>query len=223
MSFLIYSLGLEQSYHKDFIEHSKFYNYQYYKFDTFEDMCIAIKQTTQKTVVIINIDMYGTQGFEYCAHLRIRPNTYVMFASTDNKPKQRVRWLNIGASTNLCLPFFVQEVIYRSIQLTTTHSNSVVTDSNFILDLHTHKVFYKGEKIKLTCKQFDLLVYLIEHRNRVISREEALAYAFHSESCQNIRSIDTIVKRLRLIIDPKQIMSVRGCGYQYIENPLNTD
>ena len=84
------------------------------------------------------------------------------------------------------------------------------------LDENTHTVFYKGEKITLTQKEFALLALLFENRGSPISREEALRSVF-SDAGASTNVVDVYVNYLRAKIDHKFgvriISTVRGCGY----------
>jgi DNA-binding response OmpR family regulator len=84
------------------------------------------------------------------------------------------------------------------------------------LDENTHTVYYKGEKIALTQKEFALLALLFENRGSPISREEALHTVF-SDAGASTNVVDVYVNYLRAKIDHKFgvriISTVRGCGY----------
>jgi DNA-binding response OmpR family regulator len=84
------------------------------------------------------------------------------------------------------------------------------------LDENTHTVYYKGEKIALTQKEFALLALLFENRGSPISREEAL-YTVFSDAGASTNVVDVYVNYLRAKIDHKFgvriISTVRGCGY----------
>lgn len=84
------------------------------------------------------------------------------------------------------------------------------------LDENTHTVYYKGEKISLTQKEFLLLALLYENRGTPISREEALRTVF-ADAGANTNVVDVYVNYLRAKIDHKfsvrMISTVRGCGY----------
>jgi DNA-binding response OmpR family regulator len=84
------------------------------------------------------------------------------------------------------------------------------------LDENTHTVYYKGEKIALTQKEFALLALLFENRGSPISREEALHTVF-SDAGASTNVVDVYVNYLRAKIDHKFgvriISTIRGCGY----------
>ena len=85
------------------------------------------------------------------------------------------------------------------------------------IDVSSHIAAYDGTELDLTKKEFDLLVYLIENRNKVVSREQALDAVWGYDFIGNTNVVDVYIRYLRAKIDDafgiKLIETVRGFGY----------
>jgi len=92
------------------------------------------------------------------------------------------------------------------------------------VDFRRKEVTRKGQPIELSAREFQLLSYLIAHREAAISREELLDKVWGYQSMPNTRTVDVHVAQLRQKLEdnPKEaryIVTVYGCGYKFVPSP----
>ena len=113
-------------------------------------------------------------------------------------------------------PFAIEELLAR-IRVNLKKKTNVFELGKLKIDVSSHVASYDGNALDLTKKEFDLLVYLVEHRNKVISREQALDAVWGYDFIGNTNVVDVYVRYLRSKIDDaygvKLIETVRGFGY----------
>lgn len=174
-------------------------------------------------LVLLDIMLPGTDGLSILHTLRETPRTSalpVILLTAKTAEYDKVRGLDDGADDYLCKPFGVMElisrikaVLRRTAPLPTTNSISL---GNITLDTARHTVEAAGEPVILTLKEFDLLHYLMENANIVLTREQIMesvwGFGFEGES----RTVDMHIKTLRqkLGTPSAQIQTVRGVGYK---------
>ncbi len=218
MSFNIIGLGIEKQTIAEIKEKAEFSSCKYFEHKSCEQLRKFCKRDNMPLVAVINIDVYGKQAFTLCAELRERPNTYILFASRSNEPGDRVRWLSLGANSNITIPFYADELIHRATQLVAADNRTIISDKNFTILLKQREVYYNARYVSMTPKAYNLLIYLLDNSGRVISREEILENVFHVEHYLSNRAVDTIVKQLRRAVGFEVLETIRGIGYRYDEN-----
>ena len=86
------------------------------------------------------------------------------------------------------------------------------------VDTGSHQVYKDGEKVYLTAKEFALLVFFLKNKNKAFSRTEILEMVWRvSNDSVDTRSVDTLVKKLRAKLLLTSIFSIRGVGYEWVE------
>ncbi len=93
------------------------------------------------------------------------------------------------------------------------------------IDFSTYEVFVRGKSVKLTLKEFELLRFLVQNPNRVLSRDQLLDRVWGGETYVTPRTVDVHIRRLRKAIEkddskPKWILTLRGVGYKFDEKAL---
>ena len=174
-------------------------------------------------VIVSDIMMPGISGLDMCKSLRAQSiQTPVLFlsalATTDNK----VEGLEIGADDYLVKPFEFKELVARIKTLSkrnkpTNLSEKTLTVKDLIMNLEARSVKRAGKSIELTAREFDLLQYFIENKNRVISKKELNenVWDIHFDTGTNV--IEVYVNYLRNKVDKefsiKLIHTVHSKGY----------
>jgi two-component system response regulator VanR len=142
----------------------------------------------------------------------------IILTALDDEVDQ-IEGLDIGADDYITKPFSIGVVLKRLEKILSRVSDKprevVVGDIMIIED--ALEIYYKEEKIDLTVKEFQILLYLIENKNRVVSREQIIehvwGYQFHGETS----NITTHIKNIRNKIDFDNIKAIKGIGYKYVE------
>jgi len=174
-------------------------------------------------VIVSDIMMPGISGLEMCKSLRAQAiETPILFLSALSTTDNKVEGLEIGGDDYLAKPFEFKELVARIKTLnkrfqgsTTTKNLLVIKD--LVLNLESRSVKRAGTDIELTAREFDLLHYFIENKNRVISKRELNenVWDIHFDTGTNV--IEVYVNYLRNKVDrgfdTKLIHTVHSKGY----------
>lgn len=172
-------------------------------------------------VIVLDLMLPGRSGLEIVSELRRSRQTPVLMISARGETESRVEGLDRGADDYLPKPFSLEEFLARIRAMrrrATAQTPTQLACGDLALDLVTHKVTRKGQKIVLTNREFALLEHLVRHQGKTLSKtsiaEQVWGYRFDWES--NI--IEVFINQLRNKIDrdfePKLIHTVRGVGYK---------
>jgi DNA-binding response OmpR family regulator len=139
----------------------------------------------------------------------------------------RVAGLELGADDYITKPFALRELVARVRAVLRRGANGSAAKSapmsyagkNLIADFDAVSVAVDGAQIRLTRREFELLRYLVENRNRVISRDRLLERVWGWDESVETRSVDVHIGRLRskLGTASRQIETVIGLGYRFID------
>ncbi len=188
------------------------------------------------SLMIVDIMMETLSGFDFAK--RVRNNTAtenipIIFCSALNGEDDTVMGLNIGADDYITKPFVISEVLARvravlrrshaSRQWAYNVSKSIyepdITFHNLRIDRNEKLCYLNGEEVNLTKTEFDILLFLLTHRNRIYSREEIIRQVWSNDVVVTNRTIDTNIARLRKKIGEysNNIVTRLGFGYGFKE------
>jgi len=187
---------------------------------------MARLQTEEFALAIFDVGLPDGNGFDLCRQLRRFSNLPVIFLTAHGDEIDRIVGLEIGADDYVTKPFSPREVvarvgvILRRLTATVDASSSLQlqTASGFELDSEAGRIRYCGKFLDLTRYEFLLLKLLIEHPERIFSREQLLARIWNDPAEVFDRTVDTHIKTLRAklrAMEPDQdaIRTHRGLGY----------
>ena len=149
----------------------------------------------------------------------------IIFLSAKNRQEDIIEGFVAGADDYVTKPFSMEELLFRieAILRRTGVSQAIVKEvyklGNFTFDSLKQILGYKGEDIKLTTKESDLLDLLYRHRNTILERNYALRTIWIDDNYFNARSMDVYISKLRRYLnqDPSlKILNVHGKGYKLI-------
>ena len=180
-------------------------------------------------VILLDIMLPDIDGFELLQYTRFKENhTPIIVLSALNETDDKVKALEYGADDYLSKPFHFKELISRIHALTRRFKQSYNEASNVLwcgdlkLYVDEHRVIRGEKEIKLTLQEFKLLKYLMENKNRIMSRTQILDAVWGYNYDTNTNVIDVYISYLRTKIDaddlPKLIETVKGVGYR-IQTP----
>lgn len=175
-------------------------------------------------VILLDIMLPDIDGIELLQYIRYRKiHTPVLILSALGEPDDKVKALDYGADDYLAKPFHFKELISRINALTRRTKLSYDTPSNVLecddlkLYIDQHRVERNEKEIKLTFQEFKLLQYLMEHKNKVLSRTQILDTVWGLNYDTNTNVVDVYISYLRNKIDSeyneKLIETVKGVGY----------
>jgi DNA-binding response OmpR family regulator len=193
----------------------------------------ALKAVTDRVpdLVILDLNLPILSGIEVCRILRTRPDTAhipIIMLTARASEADRVTGLEIGADDYIVKPFSPRELAARVRAVLrrdrANHPSGVASapvyhGKHLLADFDAVSVSVDGEPIRLTRREFELLRYLVENRNRVLSRDRLLERVWGYDQSIETRSVDVHIGRLRgkLGAAAGQIETVVGLGYRFVE------
>ena len=187
------------------------------------------KATKEKfALIILDVMLPKKTGFEVCRQLRQAGiDTAILMLTAKTQVVDRVVGLKLGADDYLTKPFDPAELLARveALLRRVNKENRVnVRSINFgdvQIDFERAEVRKAGQPLALAAKELQLLRYLVNHRDRVVPREEILQQVWEYDSEISSRTIDVHIAWLRQKLDnpqnPKFIQTVRGKGYRFTQ------
>jgi two-component system OmpR family response regulator len=172
--------------------------------------------------VVLDLMLPGRSGMEVLASLRAaKPNLPVIVLTARGEIEDRVAGLDAGAVDYLVKPFSLAELLARVRAHLRSASQGVGTTlraGDIEVELLTRRVRRAGESVQLSTTEFELLVYLLRHRGRVLSREQILSavWGYQHDPATNIVDvyIGYLRRKLRQTDSPAPIHTVRAVGYR---------
>lgn len=170
--------------------------------------------------IILDIMMPNLNGFDTIKAIKRYKNIPVIIMSARTEESDKLHGFDLGADDYVCKPFSPREIMARvKAILNRTGVKDSITIGDLKIDTLGREVFVKGEKIKLTNKEYDLLVYLIKNKGICLSRDNLLNTIWLGSYDSDERTVDTHIKMLRADLKDcaKYIVTVRGVGYKFDE------
>jgi len=179
-------------------------------------------------LIILDLNLPVLGGLEVCRLLRTRPataKTPIIMLTARTTEGDRVQGLDAGADDYITKPFSPRELaarvraVMRRGKPEEAGPPPIYRGEHLVADFDAVSIAVDGEQIRLTRREFELLKYLVENRNRVLSRDRLLERVWGYDRMIETRSVDVHVGRLRgkLGAAGKQIETVVGLGYRFIE------
>lgn len=179
-------------------------------------------------LVLLDLNLPVLDGLEVCRILRSRVETRhipVLMLTARAGEDDRVTGLETGADDYMTKPFSLRELkarvraILRRPRTLAQPAGQVYRGGRVTIDFDAVSVEVDGQPIRLTRREFELLRYLVQNKNRVISRDRLLESVWGYERFVETRSVDVHVGRLRGKLGGagSQIETVVGLGYKFID------
>jgi DNA-binding response OmpR family regulator len=185
-------------------------------------------------LILLDLMLPGMDGIEVCRILRQEMNIPILILTARDDEFDRVLGLEIGADDYITKPFSMRELLarvkahLRRDRLIREEASSsqdaappeVLTHGNLSIDLTRREVLLDGIALALRPKEFDLLLFLAQHRRQALSRQYLLERVWGWEFSGGTRTVDVHVHWLREKIEadpskPSRIVTVRGSGYRF--------
>ena len=171
-------------------------------------------------LIVLDIMLPDTSGFELCAALRRNGRVPVLIVSARSHKTDKLRGLNLGADDYITKPFDLDEFVARvhAVLRRTRPATDNLVIGSITIDFISRTAKRGGAEIHLTHREFDLLKYLAERPGQVVSREELLKKLWEYPDPAWTRSVDHAIARLRKKIEPdpqhpRFIHTSVGSGY----------
>ncbi len=177
-------------------------------------------------LILLDIMMPRMSGWDVCRALRQRGiEAPVIMLTARGEEADRVLGLELGADDYVTKPFSLRELLARVRAVLRRpgprHRYQVLAFGEVRVNVRARQVFRGGKELRLTRKEFDLLVFLLEHRGEVVTRDRLLDEVWGYERFPTTRTVDTHILRLRRKLEadpdrPVHIETVHGQGYRFV-------
>ena len=177
-------------------------------------------------LVLLDVTMPGRSGWDVCRELRQRGlDVPIIMLTARGEEADRVRGLELGADDYVTKPFSLRELLARVRAVLRRPGPRRKFEELAFGDVRVHRrgrrVTRAGREVRLTRKEYDLLVYLATHPGDVVTRERLLDEVWGYERFPTTRTVDTHVLRLRRKLEadpdrPRFIHTVHGQGYRFV-------
>ena len=176
-------------------------------------------------LVILDIMLPKMFGTELCREIRKFSDVPIIFLSAKSEEMDRIIGLELGADDYVTKPFSPREMAVR-IRTVLRRSGSRKTSQtlqlgDLVVNAKAYEVSIKGEAVKLTPREVELLAFLMEHRGEVVSRDDIINAVWGENYYGDYRAVDTLIARIRGKIPEHragiEFKSVYGVGYMINE------
>jgi len=180
-------------------------------------------------LVVVDLMLPSMNGFEICRRIREQKNIPLIIVSAKKEDIDKIRGLGLGADDYITKPFSPSEFVARVQahskrykQLTGAEQTLDYLDmKNIVVDKAARKVFVLGQEVIFTTKEFDLLVFFMEHPNRVWTKEQLFRQLWYMDDLDG--DVFTVVVHVGRIRDKLKkgklselpIETIWGSGYRF--------
>lgn len=181
---------------------------------------------------VLDIMLPGVDGYQLMREIKADfPSQPVIFISARDADIDRVVGLELGSDDYLAKPFLPRELVIRTRKLlervyvgtTTSHTaserRSKLSAAPYLIDEQVRIVTDgEGQKLELTSKEFELLIFFVTHSGQILDREQVLNAVWGADYYGSDRVVDDLVRRLRRKLPELRLETVYGFGYRMVRS-----
>ncbi|MHB8127028.1 MAG: response regulator transcription factor [Desulfitobacteriaceae bacterium] len=197
-----------------------------------EKACFDFLSQNKIDLILLDINLGQSSGFQICKKLRNSTDTPVLFISARTSDDDVLLALNVGGDDYIQKPYSLSILLAKVKTVLKRyrgninsdinrdgHNNRTISFGDFTIDLTTDKLLSCDSEIKLKAMEYKLLVYLVENKNRTISKEELFQKVW-GDAITGDGTLNVHIRRLREKIEvnpnePNYIKTVWGTGYVF--------
>ena len=172
--------------------------------------------------VVLDIGLPQMDGLSVLEEWRRAGKTMpVLLLTARDRWSDKVQGIDAGADDYLAKPFHMEELLARLralVRRAAGHASNEITAGPVRLDVKAGKVTVDGQAIKLTSHELRRLSYLMHHKGEVVSRTELTEHLYDQDFDRDSNTIEVFVGRLRKKLSKEEFHTVRGLGYQILED-----
>jgi two-component system KDP operon response regulator KdpE len=179
-------------------------------------------------LIVTDLSMPRMTGIELCRSVRERSQVPIIVLSVRGEEKTKVEALDAGADDYVTKPFSVSELLarvranLRRVAATQESPAAVVEDGDFYVNPESRVVRVRGNQVHLTPKEFELLVFMARHPNKVLTHRVLLNAVWGGESVQQPEYLRVFINQLRKKVEPgdppRYILTDPWVGYRFQPN-----
>ena len=200
---------------KDILEEK---NYEVLEAKNGQEAVEIFNQNPEISLVILDVMMPQYDGMEVLRRIRLQSNVPVLILTALGDTQNKLSSLRSGANDYMAKPFHPEVLLARAenlMRMVRNKSDSHLQVGEVVVDEKKCRVYVRGKEISLTHKEYQLLVYLMQNRDIVLTRDQILEKVWGFDYEGDIRTIDTHIKMLRMDLKScgSYIRTIRGMGY----------
>ena len=178
-------------------------------------------------LALLDVILPGADGFSICDEIHRKMNLPLIIISARNRKEDKLSGLRLGADDYIEKPFDMDILRAKVSALYRRHYGkhplgAMLSAGALTMDTAARTASFDGKKLDLTVKEFDLLVYLCEHRGKALRKDTLLDAVWGADCFSEPSTLTVHIKRLRDKIEsdtqnPRHILTIWGVGYKYEE------
>jgi two-component system KDP operon response regulator KdpE len=189
------------------------------------ERALDLVHSAKYDLVLLDINLPGKTGIETCREIRTIASVPIIMLTVRDAAADKIEGLDAGAQDYITKPFSMGELLARIravLRRTTLPVNARITHlqlDDVEIDFEARRVIISGKHVRLTAKEFDLLLYLASNANRTVPHRELLLEVWGAEHVNERKYLRVFVNRLRKKIealphDPKYLITEPFVGYR---------
>lgn len=182
---------------------------------------LAVYESEGAKLVLLDIMLPGMDGFGVCSRIREHDNTPIIMISAREGKEDKLNGLLLGADDYVEKPYDI-DILLAKVKgiFQRRYSSNEILDGNLRLDKSGRHVYLKDREMSMTAKEFDLLLYFMENKGKVIPKEELFCKIWGFDSESEPQTLTVHIKWLREKLEqnpkkPEHILTVWGVGYRF--------
>lgn len=176
-------------------------------------------------LILLDLNLPDGNGFDFCKEINSKYSIPIIILTAKNDVVDKVLGLELGADDYITKPFHIKEVlsrikaIFRRIEKSSSNNNSsfININSSIKINFNNRTVIKNDKVIQLKPKEYELLEFFAQNKNKVFSREQLIDNVWEFSYDGDIRTVDIHIRRLRSKLDsptePSIIETVFSVGY----------
>ncbi|MCI8284427.1 MAG: response regulator transcription factor [Firmicutes bacterium] len=190
---------------------------------------VNICKQIQPDIIILDVMLPDIDGYEVCRQVRQFSHCPILFLSSKNDEVDKILGLAVGGDDYITKPFSPKEAAYRvKAQIRrleyqqTPETEKIIQIGDITIDTEGCRVTKNKKDIGLTARELEILMFLAENKNRVISRERMYETIWKENSLGCDNTIMVHIRHLREKLEddpaaPKHIVTMKGLGYKMVD------
>lgn len=179
-------------------------------------------------LIVLDLALPGLDGFEICKQIRTWSQTPILVLSVRDREEDKIKALDCGADDYITKPFGIGElsarvraILRRARQEEAAHGAAMIEEGTLKIDQDKRIVTVKDQVVHLTPKEYDLLVLMINNRNRVLTHRQLLSKIWGPEYGDDNHTLRVHIANLRTKIEldptrPEYIQTETRVGYRFV-------
>lgn len=183
-------------------------------------------------LIILDLMLPDISGLDICKEVNTKSSIPIIMLTAKSDTVDKILGFELGADDYITKPFNIREVIarvnsiFRRIELLSTTLDKkhdiVRLENGLLIDKNQRYIKYKDKLINLTNKEYELIMYFIDNKNRVLSRSQLLKGVWGIDFECESRTVDIHIQRLRKKLgDYDRIQTVIGTGYKFSDKDVD--